>query len=172
LINLLQNRVARIDEEEMSNFSWREERALRAFEKEVVLRYYDLPRGVGRDTMRVLIAKGLVELVDKSIGEFAKDRRWRRTRMARPFLVGSIPLGAVSATASEVQESQPVHTARQAEEIAARHSPPNTPDSDPKNWLASFDAKSKVWTACATPHIVGNQRLHSRAGLLPADGRA
>jgi len=67
----------------MSNLSWRVERALRAFEKEVVLRYYDLPRGVGRDTMRVLIAKGLVELVDKNIGEFAKDRRWRRTRMQK-----------------------------------------------------------------------------------------
>jgi len=62
----------------MCNLSWREERALRAFEKEVVFRYHDLPRGVGRDTMRVLIAKGLVELVDKNIGEFAKDRRWRR----------------------------------------------------------------------------------------------
>jgi hypothetical protein len=46
----------------------------------MVLRYHDLPPGVGRDTMRVLISRGLVELVDKNIGEFAKDRRWRRTQ--------------------------------------------------------------------------------------------
>ena len=64
----------------MSKLSWREQCALRAFEKQMVLRYHDLPPGVGRDTMRVLISRGLVELVDKNIGEFAKDRRWRRTQ--------------------------------------------------------------------------------------------
>ena len=64
----------------MSKLSWREQCALRAFEEQLVLQYHDLPTGIGRDTMRSLIEKGLVELVDKNIGEFAKDRRWRRTQ--------------------------------------------------------------------------------------------
>ena len=60
--------------------NWREESVLRAFEQRAVLRYHDLPRGVGYKTMRALIEKGLVELVDNNIGQFAKDRRWRRTK--------------------------------------------------------------------------------------------
>ena len=62
----------------MSKLSWREKLALRAFEELAVLRYCDLPGGVGEKTMRALIARGMVELVDKSIGEFAKGRCWRR----------------------------------------------------------------------------------------------
>jgi hypothetical protein len=60
--------------------NWREKSVLQAFEKQSVLRFCDLPTGVGAKTMRLLIAKGLVELVDKNIGEYAKDRRWRRTK--------------------------------------------------------------------------------------------
>jgi len=60
--------------------NWREKSAMQAFAKQAVLRYHDLPRGVGYKTMRSLIAKGLIELVDKTIGEFAKDRRWRRSK--------------------------------------------------------------------------------------------
>jgi hypothetical protein len=59
--------------------NWREKSVLQAFEKQAVLRFCDLPIGVGHKTMRLLIAKGLVEVVDKNIGVFAKDRRWRRT---------------------------------------------------------------------------------------------
>jgi hypothetical protein len=53
---------------------------LRAFEQQAVLRYHDLPVGVGSKTMRALIAKGLVELVDENIVEYAKRRSWRRTK--------------------------------------------------------------------------------------------
>jgi hypothetical protein len=67
--------------------------------------------------------------------------------MARHFIIALVAIAAANAAASEVPK--PVHTARQAEEIAAKHSPPNTPDSDPKNWLATYDPKSKTWSACA-----------------------
>jgi len=60
--------------------TWREELVLQAFEKETALQFCDLPAGVGHKTMRSLIARGLVELVDNTIGEFAKDHRWRRTK--------------------------------------------------------------------------------------------
>ena len=59
--------------------NWREKSVLRAFEEQAVLRFCDLPTGVGTKTMRALIAIGLVELVDNSVGEYAKDRRWRRS---------------------------------------------------------------------------------------------
>jgi hypothetical protein len=62
--------------------NWREKSVLQAFGKRAVLRYYDLPRGVGYKTMRSLIAKGLIEVVDENMGEFAKDRCWR-TKSAR-----------------------------------------------------------------------------------------
>jgi hypothetical protein len=61
----------------MISLNWRETRALKAFESRCVLRYHDLPFGVGLKTMRVLVEKGLVELVDENVGEFAKDRSWR-----------------------------------------------------------------------------------------------
>jgi hypothetical protein len=60
--------------------NWREKSALQAFARQAVLRFCDLPIGVGYKTMRSLIAKRLIELVDKNIGEFAKDRRRRRTK--------------------------------------------------------------------------------------------
>lgn len=55
-------------------------------------------------------------------------------------------LAVVGVAATETGQ---VHSARQAEAIAARYVPPNSPDSDPKNWEATFDAKTKKWTACA-----------------------
>jgi hypothetical protein len=64
----------------MPKLNWREESVLRAFEQQPVLRFCDLPTFVGPKTMRLLIAKGLVELVDKTVGEYAKDRRWRQTK--------------------------------------------------------------------------------------------
>jgi hypothetical protein len=67
----------------MRNLSWREKLALRAFDELAVLRYCDLPVGIGEKTMRALIAKGLSELVDPNIGEYAKGRCWRRTRKHR-----------------------------------------------------------------------------------------
>jgi hypothetical protein len=67
--------------------------------------------------------------------------------MARHFLIVLVAFIAANAAASEVPK--PVHTARQAEEIAAKHSPANSPDADPKNWLATYDPKSKTWSACA-----------------------
>jgi hypothetical protein len=63
----------------LRKLNWREKSAMQAFAKQAVLRYRDLPGGVGTETMHSLIAKGLVELVDENIGEFAKDRRWRQT---------------------------------------------------------------------------------------------
>ena len=60
--------------------NWREKSAMRAFAEQAVLRFCDLPIGVGYKTMRSLISKGLIELEDKNIGEFAKDRRWKRTK--------------------------------------------------------------------------------------------
>ena len=65
----------------MPKLNWREESVMRAFEQQAELRYCDLPPWVGYKTIRGLIEKGLVELVDKSIEEFAKDRRWRRTSL-------------------------------------------------------------------------------------------
>ena len=64
----------------MTKLNWREESALLAFEEQAVLWYHDLPQGVGGNTMHLLVAKGLVELVDENIGKYAKDRRWRRTK--------------------------------------------------------------------------------------------
>jgi hypothetical protein len=52
--------------------NWREKAVLRIFKRQSVLRYHDLPGGVGTKTMRGLMEKGLVGLVDKNIGEFAK----------------------------------------------------------------------------------------------------
>ncbi|MGD0192463.1 MAG: hypothetical protein ABSD74_17130 [Rhizomicrobium sp.] len=67
-------------EEPPPSVSWREKSALRAFDEQAVLLFHDLPRGVGYKTMRSLLAKGLIELVEPNIGAFAKDRRWRRTK--------------------------------------------------------------------------------------------
>ncbi len=67
----------------MCELSWREELALRAFEELAVLRYCDLPVGVGEKTMRSLIAKGLAELADPNIGKYAKGRCWRWTQKQR-----------------------------------------------------------------------------------------
>jgi hypothetical protein len=67
----------------MPQLNWREERVMGAFEQQAELRYCDLPPWVGFKTMRALIEKGLVELVDKNVGEFAKDRRWRRTKKSQ-----------------------------------------------------------------------------------------
>lgn len=65
----------------------------------------------------------------------------------------TIVLIAGAAIASETGSAHPVRTARQAEEIAARNSLSHSPDADPKNWLASFDSKSRTWTACAARPI-------------------
>jgi hypothetical protein len=67
-------------EEQMPMLNWREKCVMEAFEEQAVLRYCDLPTWVGAKTMRGLIEKGLVELVDKNVGEYAKDRCWRRTK--------------------------------------------------------------------------------------------
>ena len=47
-----------IDGAQLPELNLREESALRAFEQQAVLRYHDLPVGVGSKTMRALIAKG------------------------------------------------------------------------------------------------------------------
>jgi hypothetical protein len=70
--------------------------------------------------------------------------------MPKTLLVYMVGFGLVlSSSMAEAHAGKPVQTAKQAEEIAARNSTAHTPDSDPKNWTATFDAKSKTWMACA-----------------------
>jgi hypothetical protein len=64
----------------MRKLNWREGRTLLAFERQAVLRFCDLPTYVGSKTMAALVELGLVELVDRSVGEYAKGRCWRRTK--------------------------------------------------------------------------------------------
>lgn len=59
--------------------NWREECTMRAFQKMAVLRHCDLPPLVGLKTMAALVELGLVELVDRKAGLYAKTRSWQRT---------------------------------------------------------------------------------------------
>ena len=58
----------------------RETMALKAFNGHDVLHFADLPGNVGRRTMDRLVAKGLIEPVDSSIGRYAIDFGWMRVR--------------------------------------------------------------------------------------------
>lgn len=62
----------------MPDLNWREREALQAFELKAVLYFYDLPTFVGRKTMKGLVARGLVEVVDRKVGEYAGKYAWRR----------------------------------------------------------------------------------------------
>jgi hypothetical protein len=57
-------------------------------------------------------------------------------------------LAVLAAVVAAATGTGAVHSARQAETIAARHVSPYTPESDPKKWHATFDGKSRKWTAC------------------------
>jgi len=64
-------------------------------------------------------------------------------------MTATVLLSATTAAGAQSDKVHPVRTARQAVEVAVSHEPRNSPDSDPKNWDATFDAKSKTWRACA-----------------------
>ena len=58
----------------------RAERALKVFKERQTVHYCELPGGVGHKTVARLIALGLVEVVDPSIGRHSKEYAWRLVR--------------------------------------------------------------------------------------------
>ena len=64
----------------VEDFTKRALRALEAFKGEEKLRYCDLPPLIGYKTMRLLVARGLLEVVDNTAGPLSKDRAWRLKR--------------------------------------------------------------------------------------------
>jgi hypothetical protein len=58
----------------------RAQRAIEAFTGIELLYFHDLPAGVGRKTMALLVERGLVEVVGANIGIYAKKRAWRLVR--------------------------------------------------------------------------------------------
>ena len=59
-----------------SDLDWREKLVLQAFEGRTVLRYCDLPPGVGHKTMEYLVDKGIVRIATADIGPHASEYGW------------------------------------------------------------------------------------------------
>ena len=62
------------------NLESRAKRALEAFRGLEVIHFYDLPSGIGRKTMALLVERGLVQVVDTDVGIYSKDYVWRLVR--------------------------------------------------------------------------------------------
>jgi hypothetical protein len=62
------------------NIGHRAKRALGGFEQQEIAYFYDLPPGVGRKTMDILVERGHVQVVHARVGPYAKDRAWRLRR--------------------------------------------------------------------------------------------
>jgi hypothetical protein len=58
-------------------WEYRKQKALEAFKKRPVLRFCDLPNGVGMKTMDALVALGQIEVVDPTAGRFSFSYAWR-----------------------------------------------------------------------------------------------
>ena len=61
------------------DLDWHEVAALKAFEQRRIVHLRDLPTYIGISTMGKLIAKGLVEPVDRTIPLYSKDFAWQLT---------------------------------------------------------------------------------------------
>ena len=59
---------------------WREIAALKTFENRGIVRFHELPNYIGLGTMSRLVAKGLIEPVDKLVPAYSRDFRWKLTR--------------------------------------------------------------------------------------------
>ena len=59
------------------NIGQRAKRALEVLEQREIVYFYDLPPGVGRKTMGILVERGFVKVVDERVGPYAEDRAWR-----------------------------------------------------------------------------------------------
>ena len=42
-----------------------------------IVHFYDLPTGVGLKTMALLVERDIVQVVDDTVGKYAKDYAWR-----------------------------------------------------------------------------------------------
>jgi hypothetical protein len=56
---------------------YRKQRGLEAFKKRPILRFCDLPNGIGIKTMDELIELGLIEVADPTVGRFSFGYAWR-----------------------------------------------------------------------------------------------
>jgi hypothetical protein len=55
----------------------RTQRAIETFKSLELIYFHDLPVGVGRKTMALLVERGLVEVVEAQVGIYAKNYAWR-----------------------------------------------------------------------------------------------
>jgi hypothetical protein len=62
------------------NLDHRAQRALEAFQGLEIIYFYDLPYGVGPKTMALLVGRGIVQVVDESVGRYAKKYAWQLVR--------------------------------------------------------------------------------------------
>jgi hypothetical protein len=58
-------------------WEYRHQMALEAFKKRPLLQFCDLPNGVGMKTIDELIALGLIEVADPTVGRFSFGHAWR-----------------------------------------------------------------------------------------------
>ena len=64
----------------MEKLSWRERKALKAFETREVIYAYQLPREVGHKTTVGLVKKGLLAVSDEARGRYSLEYGWRLVR--------------------------------------------------------------------------------------------